>query len=235
MLQEGACQVIHPFGAGRWCGAFVRRLHHGGFEMGRGPPSIVGLPGEEGGGRCFVPSCETDELAGIDVFSRGSVVEGDAGGCGAAGRLRALLALNNAHHEALSLLDGGRLGRMLGSAYFAARFGEADALMIAFDEGAAYDSLNFLWFRARYARFVYVDRVVVAATARRRGLAGRLYAALERRALEDGHEVMTCEVNLEPPNPGSDAFHAGLGFGEVGRADAAGGKVVRYLARRLSA
>ena len=49
-----------------------------------------------------------------------------------------------------------------------------------------------------------------------------------------GHERVVCEVNREPPNPASDAFHATLGFSEVGAAAIHGGsKTVRYLAREL--
>ena len=44
---------------------------------------------------------------------------------------------------------------------------------------------------------------------------------------------MVCEVNAEPPNPASDAFHAALGFTEVGQATLNRGKVVRYFARLL--
>ena len=40
--------------------------------------------------------------------------------------------------------------------------------------------------------------------------------------------------NTDPPNPGSDAFHARLGFHEVGRAFLADrGKSVRYLEREV--
>jgi predicted GNAT superfamily acetyltransferase len=42
--------------------------------------------------------------------------------------------------------------------------------------------------------------------------------------------VVCCEVNSDPPNPLSDAFHAALGFREVGRAFLPDrGKSVRYL------
>ncbi|TIP69850.1 MAG: GNAT family N-acetyltransferase, partial [Mesorhizobium sp.] len=71
---------------------------------------------------------------------------------------------------------------------------------------------NFLWFRERYPRFVYVDRVVVAGEARGRGHARRLYEDLFDHALRAGQTIVTCEVNAEPPNPASDAFHAALGF-----------------------
>jgi predicted GNAT superfamily acetyltransferase len=90
------------------------------------------------------------------------------------------------------------------------------------------------WFRDRYRRFVYVDRIVGAAAARGRGLARALYADLFRRAEDTGHDVVVCEVNLDPPNPSSDALHAALGFAEVGRTAIHGGrKVVRYLSRAL--
>ncbi len=51
-------------------------------------------------------------------------------------------------------------------AFFAGRIGEADAFLIAFDQDADYDSPNFLWFRERFERFVYVDRIAVAPAAR---------------------------------------------------------------------
>ena len=52
-------------------------------------------------------------------------------------------------------------------------------------------------------------------------------------AREAGHTALVCEVNLEPPNPVSDAFHASLGFTELGRGSPTPGKVVRYLCRDL--
>ncbi len=147
---------------------------------------------------------------------------------------RALLALNNAHAVELSWLEPERLGHLVRQAFLAWRVGEADALLLAFDEGADYDSPNFLWFRARLARFVYVDRVVVAAAVRGQGLARRLYAALFEAAARAGHDRVVCEVNSDPPNPGSDAFHAALGFTEMGAGILHGGrKTVRYLVRPL--
>lgn len=144
----------------------------------------------------------------------------------------ALLALNNAHATELSPLDAAGLDALVATAFMAAHAGD-DALLLAFDETARYDSPNYLWFRARYPRFVYVDRVVVAAAARGRGLARALYAALTDRARAAGRFTLVCEVNAVPPNPASDAFHAALGFAPVGAATLATGKRVRYLAREL--
>lgn len=148
--------------------------------------------------------------------------------------LPAILALNNAHARELSWLEPERLEYLVGQAFLVLRAGEADAFLMTFDQDADYDSENFLWFRARYPRFVYVDRVVVADQARGRGLARRLYEALFDKARAAGHTLVTCEVNADPPNPASDAFHAALGFAEVGQAALRGGdKTVRYFAREL--
>jgi predicted GNAT superfamily acetyltransferase len=145
-----------------------------------------------------------------------------------------VLALNNEHAEELSWLDADRLVALAGRAFLARRIGAVDAFLLAFDQAADYDSPNFLWFRSRYPRFVYVDRIVVAPSARGRGHARRLYDDLFQHALGAGHERVVCEVNREPPNPASDAFHAALGFTEVGAAVIHGGsKTVRYLARPL--
>jgi predicted GNAT superfamily acetyltransferase len=145
-----------------------------------------------------------------------------------------VLALNNEHAEELSWLDAGRLAELIGRAFVARRIGSVDAFLLAFDQDADYDSPNFLWFRTRYPRFVYVDRIVVVRSARGRGHARRLYDDLFQHARRASHQRIVCEVNRDPPNPASDAFHAALGFSEVGLAAIHGGaKTVRYLARVL--
>jgi uncharacterized protein len=148
---------------------------------------------------------------------------------------KTMLALNNAHAQELSWLEPERLEHLIEQAFLARRIGNLDAFMLAFDQDARYDSPNFLWFHARYPRFVYVDRIVVASSARGRGLARRLYDDLFEHARGAGHERVVCEVNMIPPNPESDAFHAALGFVEVGTASIHGGsKTVRYLSHALS-
>ena len=146
-----------------------------------------------------------------------------------------LLALNNAHAVELSWLEAVRFRHLVAQAFMARRIGEAEAFLLAFDQDAAYDSPNFLWFRARYPRFVYVDRVVVAARARGQGHARRLYRALFEQARRAGHACVVCEVNASPPNPASRAFHADLGFMEVGSGLISGGsKTVSYLLCELA-
>src|SRR5258708_7812789 len=146
-----------------------------------------------------------------------------------------LLALNNAHAQELSWLEPERLEHLVNEAFLARRIGSLDAFLLAFDQDVQYDSPNFLWFRARYPRFVYVDRIVVASAARGRGCARRLYDDLFKQAIAAGHDRVVCEVNMQPPNPASDAFHAALGFVEIGTATVYdGNRTVRYLSRALS-
>jgi len=145
----------------------------------------------------------------------------------------ALLALNNEHARELSWADAARFRHLVAVAFFAERVGFADAFLIAFDQGANYDSPNFLWFRSRYSRFVYVDRVVTAPQARGRGLARLLYGRLMDRATGMGHDRIVCEINSDPPNPSSEALHRSLGFRAVGDARLPTGKAVTYLERRI--
>ena len=141
----------------------------------------------------------------------------------------AILALNNAHAAATSWLSPAKLDAMLAAALHVGLVeGGRAGFLLAFDQDAAYDSPNFLWFRARHRRFAYIDRVVVASVRQRRGHGRALYAGLLDAA---GDGPMCCEVNRVPPNPASDAFHAALGFEEVGQAQHPGGRMVRYLER----
>ncbi|KTF30162.1 GNAT family acetyltransferase, partial [Xanthomonas vesicatoria] len=72
----------------------------------------------------------------------------------------ALLALNNAHATALSLLDADGLAALLQMAWHARLVPPADGLLIALDQSAAYANANFAWLAERFTRFVYVDRIV---------------------------------------------------------------------------
>jgi uncharacterized protein len=145
-----------------------------------------------------------------------------------------LLDLNNTHAQALSWLEPQQLTHMVRNAFLAQAIGRAEAFLLAFDQGADYDSPNFLWFRSRYPRFVYIDRIVVAEAARGRGLARRLYASLFEQAAAAGHHCVVCEVNAEPANPVSDAFHQTMGFVKVGSGVIhQGAKTVTYLSRAV--
>lgn len=153
--------------------------------------------------------------------------------------ITSLCRLNNEHAVETSFLTEIELSRLIGMSFYARGFvgdmGNAvAALLIALDSTAPYVNPNFQFFRERHSRFVYIDRLITAGHARRRRLARRLYEDLFEQTKQAGHSVIGCEVNLDPPNPGSDAFHASLGFAEVGRATLANGKTVRYLEMALA-
>jgi predicted GNAT superfamily acetyltransferase len=144
-----------------------------------------------------------------------------------------LLQGNNASARETSLLTREKFDRMIASARVATYIEPSAAFLLAFAHDDDFDGGHFLWFRSRLDRFLYIDRVVVAAEHRRLGLGRLLYADLFARTGQLGCAHVVCEVNLQPPNPISDSFHAAHGFREVGRATIDNGaKTVRYLLRQ---
>ncbi len=139
--------------------------------------------------------------------------------------LPGVLALNNTAPPAVNAISADRLRWLAGAArefLVADSGGRLVGFLLVLPPEAAYDSPNFLWFRSRYAGFLYIDRIVVRRDMRGRGVGAALYRELLSRA-GSTVELLTCEVNLRPPNPGSLAFHAAQGFREVGRQDTDGG------------
>src|SRR5689334_14628943 len=126
-----------------------------------------------------------------------------------------VLALNEANVELLAPLDQQRLDELLALADRAAVvvLDEAFAgFVLTFRSGTAYDSVNYRWFSRTYDDFYYLDRIVLHERTRRRGLATRVYDELE--AATDA-PLFALEVNLEPPNHASLAFHRDRGFEQV--------------------
>jgi predicted GNAT superfamily acetyltransferase len=131
----------------------------------------------------------------------------------------AILALNEESVHFLSPLDEARLQALHARAAYH-RVVEIDGRVVAFllalREGADYDSPNYRWFAQRYAQFLYIDRVVVGAAQQGRGLGARLYEDLFAFARANNAAQVTCEFDVDPPNPASAGFHARFGFREVG-------------------
>jgi predicted GNAT superfamily acetyltransferase len=145
----------------------------------------------------------------------------------------AILSLNEESVTALSPLTRVRLAALhAGAALHLVMEDGARviAFLLALREGTAYDSPNYRWFAQRYERFLYVDRVVVSTAARGRGVGARLYEALFEFAATQSVGLVTCEYDVEPPNPASERFHARFGFSEVGRQRLDGGKLVSLQA-----
>jgi hypothetical protein len=144
-----------------------------------------------------------------------------------------VLALNATFEVQLSPLTRDRLAELVELAFVARVADDEGGFLIAFDQDADYASPNFLWFKPRLRHFVYVDRIAVNPMFRGQGTASTLYRELFEVARAAGRDRIVCEVNMVPPNPASDAFHARLGFREVGRAELSASKIVRYLEMRL--
>lgn len=147
--------------------------------------------------------------------------------------IAAASALNNRFAQETSFLSEGAFADLVAGARVALASPDAEAFLIAFDQDGDYDSPNFLWFRERFTRFLYIDRVVVDAAAQGQGWGRRLYGRLMETAKALGHDRIVAEINLDPPNPGSLAFHERLGFAAVGERALSSDKVVRYVALEL--
>ena len=150
--------------------------------------------------------------------------------------LPALVAINDGAYPAVPITPQDELGELiaLSRLTLVADDGKPAGFIVALPAGLAYASENYTWFSARSHDFLYVDRIVLAPRLQGRGVGPRLYAAVEEAARADGATEITCEVNVRPANPGSLAFHARLGFREVGRQETKGGAVeVSLLARHL--
>lgn len=130
----------------------------------------------------------------------------------------AIVDLNHAQVQHTAPMDLTKLRQLDGySAYH--RFVEVDGrfagFLLVLREGADYDSDNYRWFGARFTQFAYVDRIVIAEPFWGLGLARRLYRDLIANARRWDSKRITCEFNVEPPNPPSAAFHASMGFVEL--------------------
>ena len=135
----------------------------------------------------------------------------------AATDLDAVLELNQSEVPHVSDVDIERMVWFAENAtYFrvAKNANRLAAFLIGLRPGTTYDSLNYRWFCDRHDEFAYVDRIAVAPHARRFGLASLLYDDFAA-AMPKNVPVMTCEVNIKPPNEQSMRFHTRLGFREV--------------------
>ena len=127
----------------------------------------------------------------------------------------------------LSPMDEARLAHLHSIAALArvvVHDGAVVAFLLAFREGANYDSPNFLWFKNRYSQFLYIDRVIVSSVHQGRRLGSLLYRDLFSYAELNNIPRVTAEFDAQPPNEASRVFHAKFGFREVGMQWLEGGK-----------
>ena len=152
--------------------------------------------------------------------------------------LARVLEINNANTPGVSELTFAELESDLNNSLHALAIdneqGEVCAFCITFDPGAPDAGANHRWFAERYKSFVYLDRIAIDSNHQNRGLGALLYQAVEQHMLKSPeHSLLCCEVNLEPPNPGSLRFHKRIGFSECGVQSTAPGYAVTYLQKLL--
>jgi predicted GNAT superfamily acetyltransferase len=147
--------------------------------------------------------------------------------------LAPLVDINNAGYPAVPIINLSELEELfdLSSVALGVRDDEGNlhGFLMAVDPGSAYDSENYRFFDTQFHNHLYIDRVVLGDTLRGQGVGTKLYEAVFDLARKAGRDRVTCEVNLEPPNPGSLRFHHRMGFVDVGTQTTKGGTVVVHL------
>lgn len=137
-----------------------------------------------------------------------------------------ILSLNESEVQQTSPMTPGLLESLVRmSAYCKVAIvdGQVAAFLIAIRDGAPYENANYQWFASRIPLFLYVDRVVVSSQFVGRRIGSKLYRDLFEFARSEGVEKITCEYNIDPPNPASRALHDKFGFRELGTHWVAGG------------
>ena len=94
--------------------------------------------------------------------------------------------------------------------------GRVVAFLLAMKDHCPYQNDNFNWFSSQYEEFLYIDRIVVGRSFQGHKIGSLLYEDVFNYAREEKITVITCEINIVPPNESSLAFHAKHGFREVG-------------------
>jgi len=146
-----------------------------------------------------------------------------------------VLDLNERNVELLAPMDAARLAQLrtwTNRADVILCDGDVAGFVLTFPAGTAYDSANYRWFTEHLTDgFHYLDRIVLDDRFRRRGLASAVYDVAEADASTAGR--LALEVNIDPPNEASLAFHRRRGFREVGRLGKTGGEVSLMVKDRL--
>ena len=130
-----------------------------------------------------------------------------------------ILALNEAEVRHTSAMNLSRLAQLDHlSDYHKIAFidGQVAGFLMAMCYGTPYVNVNFQWFSDRHKDFVYIDRVVVDAAFTGRGVGSALYQNLSDFARRIDATSLVCEINADPPNPASMAFHQKWHFQEIG-------------------
>ncbi len=128
-----------------------------------------------------------------------------------------ILLANNAELPAVSLLDAPK-AEMLIDLADTALVAEVDGVFAGFIFALPggiddFDAMNYRWFEENLDDYLYVERIVVAEGNQGRGIGRAFYDHLIDVS-DRGHLVS--EVNTNPRNDASLAFHDRFGFESIG-------------------
>ncbi|MET9275239.1 GNAT family N-acetyltransferase [Kribbella sp. NPDC003557] len=108
--------------------------------------------------------------------------------------------------------------------------GTPAGFVLTFTPGSAYDGLAYEAFTQTYAdRFLYIERIVIAAEHRRQGIGSKVYRAIERAA----HPFDRTVAAVSTGTP-AHAFHTGRGYVEIASRRLPDGTAMSLLAKDLT-
>ena len=143
-----------------------------------------------------------------------------------------LRLINNDAYPAVPRATGDEMSALVDNASWGLVATQADEIagfVLCFEPGVDYNSENYRFFESTFDSHFYIDRIVIAKPFRGAGLGAALYESVFDEAKKRSANNVTCEVNLDPPNPVSIAFHRRMGFSDVGTQDTKGGSVLVQL------
>ena len=148
-----------------------------------------------------------------------------------------VLSLNQKSLSAVSNSNLKKMNSFLNiSSYF--KIIQVDDISVGFLIGLIqdvdYESENYIWINKRYSSFIYIDRIIIDAKHRNKGLGAYFYDHLSK-TFHGKVENILCEVNIKPYNKKSMNFHKKYGFKEIGEKNTEDGtKRVCYMMRKIN-
>jgi len=151
-----------------------------------------------------------------------------------------LLRMNAANVPAVARLDEAELLRLaaIGDSHRVALDAGRKMLgyVLAFTSGDPYDGGEFRHLMTKLRLpFLYVDQLAIDGSGRRRGIGRALYESLAGLARRRQLGLLCCEVNVNPSNPDSMAFHLHMGFAQIASMTVNDGRTVALMTRELQA
>ena len=101
------------------------------------------------------------------------------------------------------------------------------AFLVSFRENSSYQSKNYEFFKNRFERFFYIDRIGVVESFKNQGLGTFIYNKIDAICIKDKLPICA-EVNIVPINEESIKFHEKMGFKKVSEAYSNSNYGVRY-------